>query len=291
MKIWITGGAGFLGRRLTSSLKRPGNHIVSLSRRKSPDADESISIDLAQAKKELRSLVQTLGTPDAVLHCASRQPGPYTLPEFVKSNVVATQNLIEAFRDTPPRLILFTSSLSVYSKSAHLPFVETQPTSSPAPYAATKRWAEQLLETFRQSQVIVLRLPSLYGQGQGDSFIDGLAKLAMNNEPIELFSRGRVIRDALHVSSVIEAIEMCLQRPPSELFSTMNLGCGRAISSLEYAEALVAALGSTSQIVPVDRPASQFDCYADISKAQQLIGFQPADLRESMQTYANELRA
>ena len=45
MKIWITGGAGFLGRRLTSSLKRSGNHIVSLSRRKAIDADESIAID------------------------------------------------------------------------------------------------------------------------------------------------------------------------------------------------------------------------------------------------------
>lgn len=215
MNIWITGGAGFLGARLTTSLKRGGNHIVSLSRRNSPDADESISIDLAGQKDELKSLVQERGAPDVVIHCASRQPGAYTLPDFVKSNVITTQLLIDAFRDAPPRLIIYTSTLSVYSKSARLPFSETHPTSSPAPYAATKRWAEQLLETFRESQVIILRLPSLYGAGQADSFVDGLAKLAMNYDDIELFSRGEVIRDALHVSEVVPAIQTCIERPPA----------------------------------------------------------------------------
>ncbi len=289
MRIWITGGAGFLGRRLTTTLKRDGNHIVSLSKRNSPEADESISIDLASQKEELKRLVQEHGAPDVVVHCASREPGSYSLPEFVKSNVISTQLLIDAFRDAPPRQIIYTSSLEVYSKSARLPFVETHPTSSPAPYAATKRWAEQLLETFREAPVIILRLPSLYGAGQEDSFVDGLAKLARNNDDIELFSRGEVILDALHVSDVVTAVEACIERRPHEGFSIMNLGCGRPITSLEYAQTLVESLGSKSKIVPVDQPASQFDCWADISEAQRLIGFQPAGLRESIRNYVAEL--
>jgi nucleoside-diphosphate-sugar epimerase len=289
MRIWITGGAGFLGRRLTTSLKSGGNHIVSLSKRKSPEADESISIDLASQKEELKRLVHERGAPDVVVHCASREPGSYSLPEFVKSNVISTQLLIDAFRDAPPRQIIYTSSLSVYSKSARLPFAETHPTSSPAPYAATKRWAEQLLETFHEAPVTILRLPSLYGAGQEDSFVDGLAKLAMNNDDIELFSRGEVIRDALHVSDAVTAIQACIERRPGESFSIMNLGCGRAITSLEYAETLVETLRSNSKIIPVDQPASQFDCWADISEAQRLIGFQPADLRDSIRKYIAEI--
>jgi nucleoside-diphosphate-sugar epimerase len=291
MKIWITGGAGFLGRRLTASLKRDGNHIVSLSKRKSPDADESISIDLASEKDALKTLVQKHGAPDVVVHCASREPGSYSLPEFVKSNVISTQLLIDALRDVPPRQIIYTSSLSVYAKSARLPFAETHPTSSPAPYAATKRWAEQLLETFREAQVLILRLPSLYGAGQDDSFVDGLAKLAINNDDIELFSRGEVIHDALHVSEVVAAIEACIELRPSQLFAVMNLGCGRPITSLEYATTLIEAAGSTSKIISVDQPASQSDCWADISEAQRLIGFQPASLDESIRKYLAELRA
>jgi len=290
MKIWITGGAGFLGRRLSLSLK-PGNHVISLSRRSSPDADESITIDLAQEKERLNSLAPEHGPADVVIHAAARQPGPYTFPEFVKGNILPTVNLLEALKSSPPRQIIFTSTLSVYAQSNNLPFTEDHPASSALAYAATKRWAEQLLETFRASRVTVLRLPSLYGKGQGDSFIDGLAQLALRGEDLELFSRGTVIREALHVSDVIRAIQTCMDQPPAAQFSLMNLGTGRSIATLEYAEALVAALQSNSRILLSDRAALQFDCYADIQRARAAIGFEPTELKESLRIYADELRA
>ena len=290
MKIWITGGAGFLGRRLTLSLKRSGNHVVSLSRRKAIEANESIAIDLAQEKERLNSLARE-NRAEVVIHAASRQPGRYTFPEFVKGNILPTVNLLEALKSSPPKQIIYTSTLSVYAQSNKLPFTEDHPASSSLAYAATKRWAEQLLETFKAAQVTVLRLPSLYGRGQGDSFIDGLAQLAMRGEDLELFSRGAVIREALHVSDVIRAIQTCIDKPPAEQFCLMNLGTGRSISTVEYAEALVEALGSKSRIVLSDRAALQFDCYADIQRARDMIGFQPTELKESLQRYADELRA
>jgi len=290
MKIWITGGAGFLGTRLTAELAHEGHQVLSLSRRSSPVANESVTIDLAREKEKLNSLAQQHGPADVVIHAASRQPGRYTFPEFVKGNILPTVNLLEALKPAPPKQIVFTSTLSVYAQSSSLPFTEDHPASSALAYAATKRWAEQLLETFRASQVTVLRLPSLYGVGQGDSFIDGLAQLALRGEEIELFSRGTVIREALHVSDVIHAIQTCMDNPPSEQFCLMNLGTGRSISTLEYAEALVEALQSKSRIVLSDRAALQFDCYADIQRARDMIGFEPTELKESLRRYADELR-
>jgi len=290
MKIWITGGAGFLGTRLTAELAHEGHQVLSLSRRSSPVANESVTIDLAREKEKLNSLAQQHGPADVVIHAASRQPGRYTFPEFVKGNILPTVNLLEALKPAPPKQIVFTSTLSVYAQSSSLPFTEDHPASSALAYAATKRWAEQLLETFRPSQVTVLRLPSLYGVGQGDSFIDGLAQLALRGEEIELFSRGTVIREALHVSDVIHAIQTCMDNPPSEQFCLMNLGTGRSISTLEYAEALVEALQSKSRIVLSDRAALQFDYYADIQRARDMIGFEPTELKESLRRYADELR-
>lgn len=290
MKIWITGGAGFLGKRLTAALTQNNHDVLSLSKRTSSVANESVSIDLATEKQRLYSLADQHGAPDVVIHAASRQPGRYTFPEFVKGNVLTTVNLLDALKSSPPKQIIYTSTLSVYPQSNQLPFTEAHPPSSALPYAATKRWAEQLLETFIDSQVTVLRLPSLYGAGQGDSFIDGLAQLAQRGEDLELFSRGTVIRDALHVSDVISAIEACIAKPLVEEFCLMNIGTGRAISTLEYAEALVEAFGSKSKIVLSDREALQFDCYADIHLAHQIIGFQPTELRESLRRYADELR-
>jgi nucleoside-diphosphate-sugar epimerase len=276
---------------LTAELARQGHEILSLSRRSSPVANESVTIDLAQEKEKLNSLAGEYGPADVVIHTASRQPGRYTFPEFVKGNILPTVNLLEALKPSPPKQIIYTSTLSVYAQSNKLPFTEDHPASSSLAYAATKRWAEQLLETFRDAQVTILRLPSLYGKGQGDSFIDGLAQLAQRGEDLELFSRGAVIREALHVSDVIRAIQTCIDTPPAEQFCLMNLGTGRSISTVEYAEALVEALESKSKIVLSDRAALQFDCYADIQRARDTIGFQPTELKESLRRYTHELRA
>ena len=252
-----------------------------------------MSIDLAadDAPEKLAQLIRDIGAPDAIVHAASRQPGSGTLSDFIRSNVQSTANLLDAFKQKAPLKIIYTSTQSVYHRPDSLPVKETDPVGGTLPYGVTKRWAEQLMESFQEySQVVVLRLPSLYGAGQADSFIDGLAQPALRGEPLELFSRGDLIRDALHVNDSIAAITACLVRPLEKSFSVMNLGCGRPIRTYEYAEALVRALESKSEIVPIDRPASQFDLYADTEQARRFIGFEPMTLEQSMKIYANELR-
>jgi nucleoside-diphosphate-sugar epimerase len=232
------------------------------------------------------------GTPEVVIHAASKQPGPGDLADFVDANVHATSNLLEGLTLRPPRLIVYTSTLSVYGRPSIIPVDESGPAGGSLPYGATKRWGEQLLETFqRYSRIVILRLPSLYGTGQADSFIDGLARTAQLGDSIELFSRGALVRDALHVSDVVRAIDNCITQTPGNPFSVLNLGCGQRITTSEWARALVDALGSKSAIIPVDREASQFDLYADISAARKQIGFEPMSTAESMKVYADELRA
>lgn len=291
MNIWVTGSSGFLGTRLATHLVAH-HHVTGLSRRDSATANRSVSIDLSE--RDAPRIIERLGkesTPQVVVHLASKQPSASELADFVDANVKSTLNLIEGLTLEPPRLIIYTSTHSVYGRPSLIPVDESNPAGGTLPYGATKRWGEQLLETFqRYSRIVVLRLPSLYGAGQQDSFIDGLARLAQLDEPIELFSRGELIRDALHVSDVVKAIDHCIAQPPSAMFSILNLGCGRAIKATEYAQALVYALHSKSDIIPVDRVASQFNLYADISAARAQIGFAPMSLDESMKVYANELR-
>jgi nucleoside-diphosphate-sugar epimerase len=294
MNIWITGSAGFLGNRLAFAFNSAGHRVLGLSRRPSPSADTAVTIDLADrdASRKLRALTEDWGQPEAVIHAACLKPGNHSLSEYVASNVSATATLLDALEDNPPRQLIFVSTMSVLALPSLKLDGSTGSTRNDIPYLVTKRCSEQLVEGYRfRSQVIVLRLPSLYGAGQTDSFIDGLARLAQSNEPIELFGRGETVRDVLHVDDAVKAVLSSVQAPPQAAFSCFNLGCGQRTTSLEYAEALVAALASKSAIVPVDKPSpQQVGIQANITEASKLIGFNPMPLSTSMERYANELR-
>ena len=289
MNIWITGCNGLLGTRLAKHLVANQHDVTALSREDCPAASQTVTIDLTA--QDSPRVIERLAAPEVLIHTSSKEPGPGELIDFVNENVHATSNLIEGLTQQPPRLIIYTSTLSVYGRHSLIPVDETSPAGGTLPYGATKRWAEQLLETFqRYARIIVLRLPGLYGVDQQDSFIDSLAHTAQRDEPIELLARGELVRDALHISDVLRAIDTCISQPPADTFTILNLGCGKRITTLEYARALVAALGSKSDITPVDRVTSDFDFYADISAARQKIGFAPMSLTESMKAYADELR-
>jgi UDP-glucuronate 4-epimerase len=293
MNIWITGCAGFLGKRLARAFTSSGANVVGFSRRTSECEGHHVVVDLADVKaiELIRQTVVSRGVPDVLIHAASKQPGVGELADFVRANIQTTFNLMEGLKESPPKQVIYTSTLSVYAPGVSLPVSETAPPVAAGSYPATKRWAEEVMQCWTGSQVTVLRLPSLYGLGQADSFIDGLARLALRGEPIELFSGGELIRDTLHVSDVVTAISQCINQRPSVQFCLLNLGCGRAISTMEYATALVAELESSSEVVRSDRRASQPNLWADISLAQCTIGFKPKQLRESMKTYGDELRA
>jgi len=294
MKIWVTGSSGFLGTRLSTALTSIGHTVVGISQRESSLGGISVSIDLSSpnAGLRLRESAEKFGPPEVVIHAASRQPGPYQLSEYIQSNVLATAHLVEALAQFPPRQFIYTSSLNVYGRPECCPIKESHPINGELPYAATKWWGEQLVEMLdADTQVTVLRLPSLYGVGQKDSFIDGLASLAIKNKPIELFDRGKIARDSLHVDDVVSGILNCVAHPPQPAFCCLNLGCGERITTHEYVESLVEALGSDSPIIPVDKPSRQpYDLYADISQARRQISFSPSELKESMKRYANELQ-
>lgn len=294
MNIWITGSSGFLGGRLASFLAGAGHQVVGLSRRRSSSASKEPTIDLASedAIHRLRNIADALGDPEVVVHAAGLQPANHQVSDFVRSNVLSTANLLDALDGFPPSQIIYTSTLKVYGCPEGNPVNESHPARAVSTYEITKLWSEQLLEMFQgRSQVTVLRLPSLYGTGQRDSFVDALGRSAIQNEPIELYANGKVVRDTLHVDDAVKAILQCISSPPAGQFCRFNLGCGQPITSLEYAEALVEALDSRSHIETVARPSpQQFDFYADISKAKKELGFEPTPLLAAMRRYADELR-
>jgi UDP-glucuronate 4-epimerase len=173
-------------------------------------------VDLSRndAVQVIRETVASTGAPEVVIHAASKQPGSGSLSDFVRANVQTSFNLLQALSEYPPKQVIYTSTLSVYGPGLSCPVSEGAPAVAPQSYPATKRWAEEVMQCWKGCQVTVFRMPSLYGQGQADSFIDGLARLAVRGEPLELYSRGELVRDALHVNDIVFCHSK-LHKPPT----------------------------------------------------------------------------
>lgn len=292
MKVWVLGAGGFIGRHLVESLR--GVHDVTAFVRPSAAAIRgAVRVDLASARAPaiLRLTAKNRGRPDVVFHLASRQPGPHAPADYVSGNVGALAGALGFLRDVPPRRFVFTSTLSVYGRPDRNPVRENAVTRPVHAYAASKLAAEGLLGWLSgRCQVTILRLPSVFGLGQADSFVDGLAKTALRHAPITLFGRGRLLRDALHVRDVVRGLGACLHRPAVRGTVVINLGSGRAATNRDYARGLVKWLKSRSPITSVpEAPPAMFGVQADIERARRFLGFRPMTLDESLRLYAHEL--
>lgn len=291
VRVLITGCGGFLGGALARTMRVIGCHVVGISRR--PVAADLISIDLgaSEAVARVRSCIARHGVPDVVIHAAARQPGAVSEEQYWASNVRSTANLLEALADSPPKRLIYTSTQSVYGIPVVNPVDESHPTDGTTPYAVTKRASEVLLAEHAVFPVVILRLPSLFGVGQRDSLIDGLARLALRGDTIELFERGLAVRDALHVSEAVDAILAASWRPLARSLTTLNLGRGERVTTGEYAAELVRTLDSKSTIRTSFEPAPYPGLYANVNAARVLLGFAPVHFTEALHAYAQELRA
>lgn len=288
MTIWITGASGFLGSRITAALRGEGRDVVAISRR---TADvKAISLDLASdgaTERLVRLAVDR--PPDTVIHMAARQPGKFPVAAFVRSNVLSTATLLDALAPKPPQRIIYTSTLSVYGKPEANPVGESDATRASGAYAVTKLATEQLLADWSRSAVTILRLPSLFGAGQSDSFIDGICSSLRRNDAVILFSRGELLREALWVGEAVGAIVSAIDRRQDQPLDIMNLGRGQRLSVRDYVETLKAVSGSASEITLADTPSPAPSLHADVSRARQRIGFAPHSLEDAMRRYIDEL--
>jgi len=101
-------------------------------------------------------------------------------------------------------------------------------------------------------------------------------RLMTKNRPI-IFEDGGQTRDFIHISDLVRAIGLCAESPKAD-YQTINLGAGRGVSVLEVANTLKDALGSSLEpdVRGEFREGDTRHCFADASKAKELLGFEPS---------------
>lgn len=164
------------------------------------------------------------------------------------------------------------------------PTNEEKPLRPTSVYAISKRDQEELvLSVGRAYQIpsVAMRFFNVYGPHQSLSNpYTGVAaifssRLLNGNQPL-LFEDGLQSRDFIHVSDIVEGLVLALERSEAD-YMAVNLGTGIPHSILDVAETLSRALelDITPQVVNRFRAGDIRHCFADISRAKDLLGFEP----------------
>ena len=165
-----------------------------------------------------------------------------------------------------------------------VPTDESKPSDIGSVYALSKRDQEQLCLIYGQNYdlpVTALRFFNIYGTRQALSNpYTGVAavfasRILNGNAPV-IFEDGEQMRDFVSIHDIVRANILAMERPQSN-GEVINIGCGTPITIRQVAEILARALGKdvTPIIANKYRAGDIRHCYADISKARKLLGYEP----------------
>jgi UDP-glucuronate 4-epimerase len=220
--------------------------------------------------------------PQAVIHLAARAGVRPSLEQpvlYSRVNVLGTTILLEACRVSGVRKFVFASSSSIYGVANRVPFSEEDSLNLPvSPYAATKIAGEKIAYTYSHLyglQVTCLRFFTVYGPRQRpDLAIRKFITMIDRSQPIPVFGDGSSGRDFTYVEDTVAGIMGALAYDcPFDIF---NLGNSHPVRLIELIRTIESALGKKADIewLP-DQPGDVPITYADISKAQRVLGYHP----------------
>ena len=154
--------------------------------------------------------------------------------QYVHDNILATQRLFDAARETGCRRVVYASSSSVYGDASSFPcFEDTTPTRPQSPYGVTKRTCEKLADVYRGLGVeaVGMRFFTVYGPRQRpDMAIRRLCEAGSGGPAFRLNGDGTQSRDFTYVSDAVDAVVRAMQAERPGTCSTSAAGTRRPCS-------------------------------------------------------------
>lgn len=276
MRIFVTGGAGFIGTHLCKKLS--SIHKVTVydnfsnsNKETFPDMKNLTLIvgDILDNSK----LIDSMKNHDIVIHLAAKTDVIDSInnPENTfQTNVQGTQNIIDSCKFHNISKIIVTSSASVY-QSSDKSIGETNTTKPSSPYGQSKLSMEKIT-TESKMNYSILRLFNVYGPGQSSGVIANFKKNISENNPITIFGDGEAIRDFIHIDDVVDGIILSMK----SVSGVYNIASGNGTSIANLAKLLIELSGKNSKIVY--QPARMGEIIysvSDITKSQNKLGFYP----------------
>ncbi len=312
MRVLLTGGAGYIGSHTALALLEAGHEAVALDNlsNSSPEALKRVG-ELTGKKVPLavgdctdhaftERVFQKYGPFDAVIHFAGLKAVGESVEKplmYYKNNLDATFVLLDVMKKHGCKSIVFSSSATVYGTNSQMPLKEDYPTGCTSPYGWTKYMNEQVLRDVAVSDglhVVLLRYFNPVGahpsgrigedpSGIPNNLMPFICQVASGKlKQLRVFGSdydtpdGTGVRDYLHVCDLadghVKALEYAEDHPGVEV---INLGTGKGHSVFELIRAFEEVNHLRIPCIIVERrPGDVAECYADASKARELLGWE-----------------
>jgi len=301
----ITGGAGFIGSNIVEYLLQNGAGKVRVLDNFSTGSMENIDPFLARPEfsliegdiRDLDTCRRAVEGVDYVLHQAALGSVPRSINDPITSNDVNVSgflNILVAARDAGVKRMVYAASSSTYGDHPGLPKIEDQIGNPLSPYAVTKYVNELYAQVFSRVygfHTIGLRYFNVFGPRQNPrgpyaAVIPLFIQSALSQEAPFINGDGTTSRDFTYVENAVQAnIKACFA-PEITRHEVVNIAVGDVTTLNQLWKYICDIAGIDLQ--PSYREERRGDVrhsLANVSKAQQLIGYQPAvTIQKGLQT-------
>lgn len=309
----ITGGAGFIGSNLCEAILTMGYKVRCLDNL-STGKQENVDMFLNNPNysfikgdiTDLETCILACDGVDFVLHQAAwgSVPRSIEMPLYYEEvNIRGTLNMMEAARRKNVKKFVYASSSSVYGDSKVLPKVEGNEGNLLSPYALTKRVDEEYGKLYYKLyglDTYGLRYFNVFGRRQNPdgvyaAVIPRFLKMLLNDEAPTINGDGKQSRDFTYIENVIEANIKACQASHEAAGTAYNIAYGGREYLIDVYNSICELLDKNiNPRYGEDRAGDIKHSNADISKAKQMLGYNPkydfmSGLKESIEWYKDNL--
>lgn len=295
--VCVTGGAGFIGGHLCDALVSLGARVTILDDLSNSDT-RHVGALIDRAPEHVRFIQGSILDPGAlgeamdgssrVFHLAALGSVPKSVEQPERTwlvNATGTMRVLKAAQQAGVARVIYSASSSAYGNNPALPKREDMAPEPESPYAAAKFAGESLCRSWAKCygiDTVCLRYFNIFGTRQAaDSayaaVIPAFIKRWVNGQAPTIFGDGGQTRDFTHVSNAVLANLLGAVSDQPLGGEVVNIGAGIKTSVGELASMIQSRLG-VEGLAPEHAPervGEVRDSVADISRARELIGYEP----------------